>query len=103
MDDAAAPSSPRILVVEDDPAVRLSLRLAGQKEGFAVEEAASGSEGLAALDRQRADLVPLARMLPGPSGFDAGPAIHQRDPNLPVIIVTARGDEVDKVVGLELG
>jgi DNA-binding response OmpR family regulator len=95
--------APRILVVEDDPAVRLSLRLASQKEGFEVAEAASGPAALAELGRQRPDLVLLDLMLPGSSGFDICRAMHQRDPSLPVIILTARGDEVDKVVGLELG
>ena len=89
--------------MEDDPAVRLSLRLAGQKEGFEVAEAGSGPEALAELARQRPDLVLLDLMLPGPSGFDVCRSVHQRDPSLPVIILTARGDEVDKVVGLELG
>src|SRR5919197_2373575 len=93
----------RILVVDDDPAVRLSLRLAGQKEGFEVAEAASGPEALDELARQRPDLVLLDLMLPGPSGFEVCRSVHQRDPSLPVIILTARGDEVDKVVGLELG
>src|SRR5919197_1588575 len=93
----------RILVVDDDPAVRLSLRLAGQKEGFEMIEAANGPAALADLARQRPDLVLLDLMLPGPSGFDVCRAVHQRDPSLPVIILTARGDEVDKVVGLELG
>jgi DNA-binding response OmpR family regulator len=95
--------APRILVVEDDAAVRLSLRLASQKEGFEVAEAASGPEALAELSRQRPDLILLDLMLPGPSGFDICRAVHQRDPSLPVIILTARGDEVDKIVGLELG
>ena len=94
---------PRILVVEDDPSVRLSLRLAGQKEGFEVLEAGSGPEALELLSRRRPDLVLLDLMLPGPTGFDVCRAVHQRDPSLPVIILTARGDEVDKVVGLELG
>jgi DNA-binding response OmpR family regulator len=94
---------PRILVVEDDQAVRLSLRLACQKEGFTVLEAASGPEALAQLGGCRPDLIMLDLMLPGPSGFDVCREVRQRDPNLPVIILTARGDEVDKVVGLELG
>ena len=93
----------RILVVEDDPSVRLSLRLTGEKEGFEVVEAASGPEALAELARRRPDLVLLDLMLPGPTGFDVCRAVHQRDGSLPVIILTARGDEVDKVVGLELG
>jgi DNA-binding response OmpR family regulator len=93
----------RILVVEDDSAVRLSLRLAGQKEGFQVAEAANGPEALAQVADQRPDLVLLDLMLPGPSGFEVCRSIHQRDPSLPIIILTARGDEVDKIVGLELG
>src|SRR5712691_10427692 len=97
------PRSPRVLVVEDDAAVRLSLRLAAQKEGFEVAEAASGPEALAELARQRPDIVLLDLMLPGPSGYEICRGIHQRDPSVPVIILTARGDEVDKVVGLELG
>lgn len=92
----------RILVVEDDEAVRLSLRLACQKEGFEVVETGDGGRALDEL-AGRPDLVLLDLMLPGPSGFDVCRAIHQREPNLPVIILTARGDEVDKVVGLELG
>jgi DNA-binding response OmpR family regulator len=95
--------APHILVVEDDPAVRMSLRLACRKEGFVVDEAGSGPEALEALGRHRPDLILLDLMLPGPSGFDICRAIHQRDASLPVIILTARGDEVDKVVGLELG
>ena len=92
-----------ILVVEDDPAVRLSLRVACQREGFVVAEAANGQEALEQVARRRPDLVLLDLMLPGPSGFDVCRAMLQRDPSLPVIFLTARDDEVDKVVGLELG
>jgi two-component system alkaline phosphatase synthesis response regulator PhoP len=95
--------TPRILVVEDDPAVRMSLRLAGQKEGLEVAEAVNGPEALAQLAGQRPDLVLLDLMLPGQSGFEVCRSIHQYDPSLPIIILTARGDEVDKIVGLELG
>jgi DNA-binding response OmpR family regulator len=101
-----APSSlrpPRILVVEDDAAVRMSHRQAAQREGFEVAETSNGPEALAELAQRRPDLVLLDLMLPGPSGFDICREVHQRDPALPVIILTARGDEVDKVVGLELG
>jgi DNA-binding response OmpR family regulator len=93
----------RILVVEDDPAVRLSLRLTCQKEGFEVAEAADGLEALSEFARDRPDLVLLDLMLPGLSGLDVCRELRQRDQNLSVIILTARGDEVDKVVGLELG
>jgi DNA-binding response OmpR family regulator len=81
----------------------MSLCLTGQKEGFAVVEAGTGPEALAALEAERPDLVLLDLMLPGQSGFDVCRAIHQKDASLPVIILTARGDEVDKVVGLEMG
>jgi DNA-binding response OmpR family regulator len=94
---------PLILVVEDDPTVRLSVRLACQKEGFAVIEAASGEEALDAVARRPPALVLLDLMLPGISGFDVCRNLRARARDLPVIMLTARGDEVDKVVGLELG
>ena len=100
---AGNPQPARILIVEDDPAVRLSLRLTCQKEGFEVAEVADGSAALAAFTRGRPDLVLLDLMLPGLSGFDVCRELRHRDQNLSVIILTARGDEVDKVVGLELG
>jgi two-component system, OmpR family, alkaline phosphatase synthesis response regulator PhoP len=101
---AARKSQPaRILVVEDDPAVRLSLRLTCQKEGFEVAEAADGLGAFSEFARDRPDLVLLDLMLPGLSGLDVCRELRQRDQNLSVIILTARGDEVDKVVGLELG
>lgn len=98
-----AGSRPLILVVEDDPTVRLSVRLACQKEGFAVVEAASGEEALDAAARRPPALVLLDLMLPGISGFDVCRDLRARARDLPVIMLTARGDEVDKIVGLELG
>ncbi|MBI2323278.1 MAG: response regulator transcription factor [Chloroflexi bacterium] len=92
-----------MVVVEDDPTVRLSVRLACQKEGFAVAEAASGEDALAAVAARAPALVLLDLMLPGMSGFDVCRELRARDRDLPVIMLTARGDEVDKVVGLELG
>ncbi len=93
----------RVLVVEDDPAVRLSLRLMCQREGFAVAEAASGPRALMLFDEARPDLVLLDLMLPGMNGLEVCREIRRQDPAQPVIILTARGDEADKVAGLELG
>lgn len=93
----------RVLVVEDDPAVRLSLRLMCQREGFAVAEAASGLRALMLFDEARPDLVLLDLMLPGMNGLEVCREIRRQDPAQPVIILTARGDEADKVAGLELG
>ena len=93
----------RVLVVEDDPAVRLSLRLLCQREGFAVVEAESGSQALALFEEARPDLVVLDLMLPGLDGLDVCRHVRRREPHQPVIILTARGDEADKVAGLELG
>jgi DNA-binding response OmpR family regulator len=95
--------STRVLVVEDDPAVRLSLRLMCQREGFAVVEATSGPQGLALFEEARPDLVLLDLMLPGMDGLEVCRALRRRDSGQPVIILTARGQEADKVAGLELG
>ena len=97
------PQPMRVLVVEDDPAVRLSLRLMCQREGFPVEEAANGPQALKLFDQSRPHLVLLDLMLPGLGGLDVCRAIRRREPSQPVIILTARGDESDKVAGLELG
>ena len=92
-----------ILIVEDDPAVRLSLRLACETEGYHVREAASGPQAQALFQAQRPNLVLLDLMLPEMSGFDICRWIRQQDSDVPVIILTARSDEIDKVLGLELG
>jgi len=98
-------SALRVLVVEDDPAVRLSLRLLCQREGLVVVEATDGHQALALLDDASPDLVVLDLMLPGLGGLEVCRAIRRRQgtARLPVIILTARGDEADKVAGLELG
>ena len=97
--------SPRILVVEDDPAVRLSLRLAGQKEGFEVAEAADGEEALLRIAEIRPDVVLLDWMLPLVSGIEVCRQIRRapQTRTLPVIMLTARGEEADRVRGLNSG
>ncbi|GAA3573431.1 response regulator transcription factor [Microlunatus spumicola] len=92
----------RVLVVEDEPSYRETLAYMLGREGFEVVEAADGAEGLAAYDRSGADIVLLDLMMPGIPGTEVCRQLRQRGP-VPVIMLTARDSEIDKVVGLELG
>lgn len=93
----------RLLLVEDDRTLRTALTDAFTGEGHTVTAAADGHEGRAALRTQRFDLVVLDVMLPGPSGLELLRELRQRDADTPVLLLTARGEEGDKVLGLELG
>ncbi|MFN8098993.1 MAG: response regulator transcription factor [Dermatophilaceae bacterium] len=95
-------SSPRILLVEDEPSYSEPLTYVLRKEGYQVTVAETGPDGLVAFDRTGADLVLLDVMLPGMSGIDVCRALRTKS-NVPVIMLTAKDGEVDKVVGLELG
>ncbi len=92
----------RVLVVEDEESYREALVYMLGKEGFDVVEAADGAAGLAEFDRQGADIVLLDLMMPGLPGTEVCRQLRLRGP-VPVIMVTARDSEIDKVVGLELG
>jgi DNA-binding response OmpR family regulator len=92
----------RILVVDDEPNIVELLRLYLEKEGFAVIAARDGDEGLALHARHEPDLVVLDLMLPGIDGFEVCREIRRRGPT-PVLMLTARTDDVDAIVGLELG
>ena len=91
-----------ILVVDDEPKIADLARDYLEHAGFTVRTAADGAAALAAVRRDRPDLVVLDLGLPGLDGLDVTRAIR-RDSNLPVIMLTARDDELDKLVGLELG
>jgi two-component system alkaline phosphatase synthesis response regulator PhoP len=93
----------RILVIEDDPAVRLSLRVAFERQGFVVEEAASGNDGLGRIHTQLPEVVILDLMLPDVDGIQLFRGLRAEYSDLPVVMLTARGDEMDRIVGLELG
>lgn len=95
-------SGERILVVDDEPTIVEVVALYLEREGFAVVTAADGEAALAAVARQRPDLVILDLMLPRVSGLEVYRQI-QAGGTLPVIMLTARGEETDRVVGLELG
>jgi two-component system response regulator RegX3 len=92
----------RVLVVEDEESFSDALSYMLRREGYEVQVAATGPDALSSFDRTGADLVLLDLMLPGLSGTEVCRALRQKS-NVPIIIVTARDSEVDKVVGLELG
>ena len=92
----------RILLVEDEESYRDPLSYLLRKEGFDVSVAATGTEALEEFDRGGADLVLLDLMLPGVSGTEVCRRLRQRS-SVPVIMLTAKDSEIDKVVGLELG
>ncbi|GAB3163741.1 response regulator transcription factor [Myceligenerans halotolerans] len=92
----------RILVVEDEESYRDPLTYQLAREGFEVVEAADGNSALAAYDADGADLVLLDLMLPGLSGTEVCRELRARG-DVPVIMLTAKDSEIDKVVGLELG
>lgn len=92
----------RILVVEDEISFSDPLSYLLNKEGYDVEVADNGPAAITAFESQGADLVLLDLMLPGLSGIDVCRAIRQRS-NVPVIMLTAKDGEIDKVVGLEIG
>ncbi len=92
-----------ILVVEDDPTLRLSLQMALKSEGYRVVLAADGDAGLDAALNDRPDLVLLDVMLPKRNGFEVLTLLRERDRNTPVLLVTAKGEEEDRVRGLKLG
>ena len=93
----------RILVVEDDPAILTGLADLLESEGYAVETARSGTSALELFRQSSPDLVLLDVMIPGKNGYDVCREIRASDRVTPVVMLTAKGQEIDKVVGLELG
>ena len=91
-----------VLVVEDEESIAAVVRIALERGSYRVVLARTGEEGLAYLDRSRADLVILDIGLPGIDGLDVCRRIRGRS-DLPIIMLTARDEETDRVVGLELG
>ena len=92
----------RVLVVEDEESFSDALSFMLRKEGFEVGIAATGPDAATAFDQHGADVVLLDLMLPGMSGTEVCRTLRQKS-NVPIIMVTAKDGEVDKVVGLELG
>jgi two-component system, OmpR family, response regulator RegX3 len=92
----------RVLVVEDEESFSDALSYMLRREGFDAVVAASGQEALAEFDRSGADIVLLDLMLPGLPGTEVCRSLRTRS-NVPIIMLTAKDSEIDKVVGLELG
>lgn len=93
----------RILIIEDEPAMVAGLRDNFEYEGYDVISAGDGVEGLERALADYPDLVVLDVMMPLMSGLDVCKQLKARQPSIPIIMLTARGQEIDKVVGLELG
>jgi DNA-binding response OmpR family regulator len=95
--------SATILIVEDEYAVARGIQYALQQEGYDVGVARSGEEGVEIATREATDLVVLDVRLPGIDGFEVLRRIRAASGKMPILVLTARDDEVDKVIGLELG
>ncbi|GHB94668.1 response regulator transcription factor [Cerasicoccus arenae] len=97
------PEEKHILVAEDDASIRMGLVDALESEGYRVEEAVNGEEAVAYFKEARPDLVLLDIMMPRLSGYDVCREIRKLDAAVPVLMLSAKSEEIDKVLGLELG
>src|SRR3954465_8074174 len=93
----------RLLVGEDDTHIRLGLCEALRGEGYDVVDCRDGAQAGPLLKQHKPDLVILDIMLPGKSGFDLCREIRAAKNRVPILMLSAKGQEIDKVVGLELG
>lgn len=95
--------SKRILVVEDDPHIRLGLVEALSSEGYQITECRDGGKALPLIRQAQPDLVILDIMLPRKNGYDICRDLRSEKNTVPILMLTAKGQETDKVIGLELG
>ena len=93
----------KILIIEDDPDLGFGLRNNLEIEGYDVQLVEDGATGLALLERERFALIVLDLMMPGIDGLRVLRTVRERGDRTPVLILTARGQEEDKVRGLRLG
>lgn len=93
----------KILIIEDDKAIRLSLEEDLANEGYQVDMAVNGPQGLAMAQKQNHDLILLDIMLPGMDGLEICKSLRKQDIATPIIMLTAKSQDFDKVIGLELG
>ena len=93
----------KILIAEDDPNTRAALAEVLRSDGYSVTEAADGYHAKYMFDHHSHDLACLDVMMPGLSGYDLCRHFRQHQPRMPILFITAKAEEIDKVVGLELG
>jgi two-component system alkaline phosphatase synthesis response regulator PhoP len=93
----------KVLIAEDDPHTRSGLGEILEAEGYATVAAENGAEALRLFASESPDFICLDIMMPGTSGYDVCRQIRQADPDIPIIFISAKSEEIDKVVGLELG
>src|SRR5260370_37498057 len=93
---------PRVLLIDDDKRLHELLTTYLEQNGFAVTGAPDGQRGLSALDAEPFDIVLLDVMMPGMDGLEVCRRIRKKS-RVPILMLTAKGDETDRVVGLELG
>ncbi|MBN2246417.1 MAG: response regulator transcription factor, partial [Candidatus Aminicenantes bacterium] len=93
----------RILVVEDDKAILTGIADLLESEGYTVCTAIDGKEALVRYTQDKPTLILLDIMMPEKSGYDVCREIRKKDSSTPILMLTAKGQEVDKVIGLELG
>jgi DNA-binding response OmpR family regulator len=96
-------ASERVLLIEDDPSIVAGLELNLSLEGYEVLTAADGDSGYRLAVDRAPDLILLDIMLPGTNGLEVLRRLREVDADVPVLILTARGEEADKVLGLALG
>ena len=99
---AVADSSRKVLVVEPDTSTRREIKQVCEQDGYQVVEADAGSEALKQIEATRPSVVLLEVTLPDAAGFDVCRELRRRS-DTPIIMLTARGTETDRIVGLELG
>src|SRR5512143_2934234 len=92
-----------VLLVDDEPSILQLARMYLEREGFAVEEACDGEAALAFVERRPPDLMVLDIMLPKLDGFEVCRRLRSAGRQLPIIMLTARDEDIDKILGLELG
>ena len=93
----------KVLVIDDEASIRKTVRLSCEKEGYLVQEADSGADALARVEAFKPDIILLDLMLPDISGFDVCRDIRRAGSRVPILILSAKTEEIDVVVGLEIG
>lgn len=92
-----------VLIVEDEESIRKFVKINLERAGFKVLEAESGEEGIKITKREKIDIALLDLMLPGIDGFQVCKILRKEFPNLGIIMLTAKSQDVDKIMGLEYG